>query len=109
MAQGIRAMLALRKGQVAEQVKTRLVNAENEAKYLGNNELVSSVLVGSNAFMLVVRSAHIKALKIQYAQRGIETATHFANSILWAKEFGYQVDCPNAERLRNELLMIPVY
>ncbi len=109
MAQGIRAMFALRKGQVAEQVKTRLVNAENEAKYLGNNELVSSVLVGSNAFMLVVRSAHVKALKIQYAQRGIETATHFANSIVWAKEFGYQGDCPNAERLRNELLMIPVY
>ena len=109
MAQGVRAMFALRKGQVAEQVKKRLVNAEKETKCLRNNELVSSVLVGSNAFMLVVRSAHVKALKIQYAQRGIETATHFANSILWAKEFGYQGDCPNAERLRNELLMIPVY
>lgn len=109
MSRGIRAMFALRKGQVAEQVKTRLVNAKNEAKYFGNNELVSSVLVGSNAFMLVVRSAHVKALKIQYAQRGIETATHFANSILWAREFGYRGDCPNAERLRKELLMIPVY
>lgn len=109
MARGVIAMFALRKGHVDEQVKTRLLNAEKETDGLKNNELVSSVLVGSNAFMLVARSSDVKALKAQYAQRGIETATHFANSLLWAKEFGYKGECPKAERLRNELLMIPAY
>lgn len=109
MAQGVRAMFSLRKGQVAEQVKKRLVNAEKEAECLRNNELVSNVLCGNNAFMLVARSADVKALKAQYAQRGIETATHFAHSIHWACSFGYKGDCPNAEKNVKELLMIPIY
>lgn len=109
MSEGVKAMYALRKDGVPEQVKRRLANAAKEAKSLQDNELVSNVLFGSNAFMLVVHTTNLAALKAQYARRGIETATHFANSILWAREFGYQGDCPNAERLSRELLMIPVY
>ena len=109
MSPGVQAMFALSKKDIPNQVKTRLVNAEKEADYLKDNVLVSSVLVGSNVFMVVARSADVKALKAQYAQRGIETATHFAHSIHWACSFGYKGDCPNAEKSVKELLMIPIY
>ena len=109
MSRGIRAMLALRRDAVAEQIKSRLENAEKETKVLNDNPLVSKVLCGINAFMLVVRSSNVEPLKSHYAQRGIETATHFAKSLFWAQSFGYKKDCPNAEKLVHELLMIPVY
>ena len=45
-----------------------------------------------------------------FAQRGVETATHFENAILWAKQFDYEDGtCPMAEKLTEELLMIPTY
>lgn len=109
MSHGVMSMFALRKNGVPNQVKSRLLNAEKEVELLRGNALVSNVLIGSNAFMLVVHCTNPAKLKEQYAQRGIETATHFSNSLFWAREFGYQGDCKNAERLRNELLMIPVY
>lgn len=109
MSAGVQAMLALRKGEVEGKVERRLENVMEETIRLKHNSLVTNVLCGKNAFMLVAFSTSPSALKKQYAKRGIETATHFANSILWAREFGYRGDCPNAERLRKELLMIPVY
>ena len=109
MSRGVRAMFALRKNDVPNQVQSRLLNAEKEAEVLKSNPLVTNVLIGRNAFMLVVRCTNPAKLKEQYAQNGIETATHFYNSLFWAREFGYQGECKNAERLRNESLMIPVY
>ena len=67
-------------------------------------------LVGENAFMAVVRTDEPKALKKQYAERGVETETHFKHCIEWAEEFGYvRGTCPKAEMLVNHLLMIPTY
>lgn len=109
MSRGVQSMFALRKNDVPNQVQSRLLNAEKEAEALRNNPLITNVLIGSNAFMLVARCTNPIKLKEQYAQNGIETATHFSNSLFWAREFGYQGDCKNAERLRNELLMIPIY
>ena len=109
MSRGVRAMFALQKDGVFEQIQLRLENAEKEIRVVNNNPLVKNVLLGTNAFMLVVRSSNVKELKKQYAQRGIETATHFANSLFWAKTFGYRGECPNSEILVKELLMIPVY
>ena len=109
MSRGVRAMFALRKAAVPERIQLRLKNAEKEMVVLKDNPLVIGVLCGSNAFMLLVFSSDVEALKKQYAQRGIETATHFANSLLWAKSFGYQGDCPNAEKLVKKVLMIPLY
>lgn len=109
MSRGVRAMFALQKDAVPERIQLRLDNAEEEISVLDNNPLVTNVLCGINAFMLVARSSDIQTLKKEYAQKGIETATHFANSLFWAKTFGYQGNCPNAEKLTKELLMIPVY
>lgn len=97
-----------------------LPNADNEitaqranAKQICNIQSKisnSQYMIGSNAFMAIVRTEDPIALQKEYVSRGIETATHFAHAIDWAKEFGYQLDsCPTAEKLTKQLLMIPTY
>ena len=88
-----------------------LPSAESEiAKQRQNAEKIESAFYGDNAFMAIVKYDDPSALQKQYAERGIETATHFKNAITWAKQFGYvEGSCPNAEKLVNKLLMIPTY
>lgn len=109
MAHGVQAMYATEKDSVNEQVEHRRNNAIKEKSRLQGNPLIKDILCGGNAFMLVAHCADIAPLKNAYAKAGFETATHFASCIKWARNFGYKGDCPNAERLVNELLMIPVY
>ncbi len=97
-----------------------LPNADNEitaqranAKQICNIQSKisnSQYMIGSNAFMAIVRTDDPAALKAEFAKRGVETETHFKNAITWAKQFGY-VDgsCPNADKLTKQLLMIPTY
>lgn len=109
MSTGVQAMLGLRKAAINGMISQRRENARKEMERLAGNPLVLKILLGENAFMMPVISSNPLELKKQYAQRGVETATHFANSIAWANEFGYQGDCPNAELLLKELLMVPIY
>lgn len=62
------------------------------------------------SFMQVLYCENPKEEQKSYRKKGIDTDTHFANSIIWAKEFGYiQGQCPNAEKLVSHLLMVPTY
>lgn len=71
---------------------------------------IDDLLVGENAFMAIVKCDDPAALKAEYAKRGVETATHFKNAIVWAKQFGYvEGSCLCAEELTTKLLMIPTY
>lgn len=112
MAPGIRRLYrsALTKieGQIAEQRK----NAEAmKATLIADFKLqIDDLIVGENAFMLIARTKDPAELQMLFADRGVETATHFAHAIDWAKEFGYvSGTCPMAEQLTKELLMIPTY
>lgn len=109
MSLGVRAMYGLRKDAVNFQIARRKENAMKESELLSHNSLASKVLCGENAFMLVVVSTNPSSLRSCYAERGVETATHFSNTITWAKEFGYRGDCPKAEKMMETLLMVPVY
>lgn len=109
MSRGVQAVYEMEKDNVAGQIVQRRAQAEREAARLKSNPLVKEVLYGENAFMLVVRCTDPVALKAQYEREGIEAATHFANCIRWARNDGYNGDCPNAEKLVKELLMIPTY
>lgn len=75
-----------------------------------NAEKIDGAFYGENAFMAILRTDDLEALKAAYAAKGVETETHFKNAIVWAKQFGY-VDgsCPTAEELTKKLLMIPTY
>jgi len=109
MAPGIRrlykAWLPNSDAEIAKQKR----NVER-IRGLGISGLVDEWLEGDNAFMLVARCENPEELKKWFAERGVETETHFKHAIDWAKEFGYQHgSCPMAEKLTKQLLMIPTY
>lgn len=75
-----------------------------------NAEKIDGAIYGDNAFMAIVRTDEPVALKAEYAAKGVETETHFKHCIEWAEQFGYKRgDCPKAEELTKQLLMIPTY
>lgn len=91
-------------------IEQRKTNAEQIALSIKNDFNYVSLFCGMNAFMLVAKLNEPNKLKKILAKKGIESATHFSNAIVWAKQFGYiDGNCPTAEILTKELLMIPTY
>ena len=91
-------------------IEQRKSNAERISLLVKNEFNDVSLLCGMNAFMLVAKLNVPNKLKKRLVDKGIESATHFSNAIVWAKQFGYtDGSCPTAERLTKELLMIPTY
>lgn len=109
MAPGVRRMYEAWLPNAESEIARQKHNAEqicNLQSEIKNRQCI----IGDNAFMAIVRCDNPEALQKEFAQRGVETATHFKNAIVWAKEFGYiPGSCPTAERLTKELLMIPTY
>ena len=112
MASGIRRLYRYALPEITAMIERQIQNVEAiKALVTGNRKLdIEDWIVGENAFMAVVRTDEPNALKKQYAERGVETETHFKHCIEWAEEFGYvRGTCPKAEMLVNHLLMIPTY
>ena len=110
MANGVRRIYQQALPDILHAIELRKQNAQDIADSLLRENLVQSAWYGENAFMLIARCENPKHLQAYFAQHGIETATHFAKTIEWAKQFGYTDGaCPIAERLTKELIMIPTY
>lgn len=110
MASGIRRMYHAALPTIQKQIETQCKNAKSIAELLQFNKNVVETFYGENAFMVIARCNNPKSLQIAFAQRGIETATHFVHAIDWAETFGYKRGtCPMAEKLTKQLLMIPTY
>ena len=110
MAQGVSRMYQLALPTIAELIQQQRANAQQTADTLMSKGLADRVWYGDNAFMAIARTKDITGLSKYLAARGVESATHFARAIEWAKEFGYtEGQCPMAERLVKELVMIPTY
>ena len=108
MAPGIRRLYKAWLPSAEREIERQRKNATLTSERL--KELKIESLIGENAFMLIAKTQDPAALQAWFAERGVETATHFSRAIDWATEFGYSVgSCPNAERLTKELLMIPTY
>ena len=109
MAPGIRRLYSAWLPSADEAIAAQKQNAEaicNLQSSISNPQY----LIGDNAFMLIARCENPEELRTSFAERGIETATHFAHTIEWAKQFGYiPGSCPKAEELTKHLLMIPTY
>ena len=88
-----------------------LPNAAIEiAKQRRNAEQINGAFYGDNAFMAVVRTDTPDTMKKEFADKGVEAATHFKHCIEWVRKFGYKEgSCPKAEELAQKLLMIPTY
>lgn len=110
MAKGVSRMYQQALPTLAEQIRQQRANAQQMADALISKGLAEQVWYGDNAFMLIARTKDTLGLSKYLAERGLESATHFARSIEWAKQFGYtEGQCPMAERLTKELIMIPTY
>ena len=110
MAKGISRMYLHALPSINQQIQQQLTNAQYITNILIDKQLVDQVWCGNNAFMLIARTKDTIGLSKYLADHGVESATHFARVIEWAKEFGYtEGQCPMAERLTKELIMIPTY
>ena len=109
MAPGVRRLYRAWLPYAEEAIATQRANAETiiNLQYPISN---LKFILGDNVFMLIVRTQDPQAMKIWFAEQGIETETHFKNAIIWAKQFGYiEGSCPKTEVLTKQLLMIPTY
>ena len=110
MAKGVSRMYQQALPTIAEQIQQQRANAQQVADTLLSKGLAEQVWYGDNAFMAIARTKDTIGLSKYLAARGVESATHFARSIEWAKEFGYtKGQCPMTEKLTKELIMIPTY
>ena len=110
MAKGVSRMYQRALPTIPQEIAQQQHNAQAIADYLLDQKWTQHTWWGDNAFMLIAQTSDTEALKNHLLQHGVETATHFARAIEWAKEFGYtEGQCPMAERLTKELIMIPTY
>ena len=110
MPKGVSRMYQQALPTIAEQIQQQRANAQQMADPLLSKGLAEQVWYGDNAFMLIARTKDTIDLSKYLADRGVESATHFARAIEWAKQFGYtEGQCPMTERLTKELIMIPTY
>ncbi len=98
---GVAAIYRQQKPSISKLISMRKLNALDIQNIL-------PVKIGCNAFMAVCICDDPK--KTARTFKGVETATHFAHCIDWAKYYGYQVgDCPTTEYMTKHLLVIPTY
>ena len=110
MCKGIRAIYSEEIGHVPQNIARRVENVEKLKMQTVLKDNAIQSLVGINAFMLVIRCQYPERLQKKLRALGLDSATHFSNALVWAKEFGYcSGDCPNTEKMINQLLMIPTY
>ena len=110
MANGISRMYQNYIASNNNEVECQLANAALIQTLLSVLSSVQTVWWGDNAFMAIARCKDVSTVQQFMAEHGVETATHFANCISWAKQLGYQDgSCPIAEKLVHELVMIPTY
>ena len=110
MAKGVNRMYQQALPTIGGQIQQQRTNAQLIVDALISKGLAEQVWYGDNAFMAIARTKDTMSLLKYLAAHGVESATHFARSIEWAKEFGCtEGQCPMAESLTKELIMIPTY
>lgn len=110
MANGVSRVYQHTLPMVEELIHVQRINGLSIVSTLIEKQLADKVWYGDNAFMVIARTKDPMRLTKFLAKKGVESATHFARAIEWAKDFGYIYgQCPIAEKLIKELIMIPTY
>lgn len=110
MANGVSRVYQHTLPMVEELIHVQRINGQSIVSTLIEKQLADKVWYGDNAFMVIARTKDPMRLTKYLAKKGVESATHFARAIEWAKDFGYiDGQCPIAEKLIKELIMIPTY
>lgn len=110
MSKGVSRMYQRALPTISQEIAQQQRNAQFVADRLLDQKMAQHVWYGENAFMLIAKTEDPEVLKNHLMQHGVESATHFARAIEWAREFGYTPgECPTAELLTKKLVMIPTY
>lgn len=110
MAKGVSRIYQRALPTISKEIAQQQHNAQLVADCLLDQNWAQRAYYGENAFMLIARTKDTMGVSKYLADRGVESATHFARAIEWANQFGYTEGlCPMAERLTKELIMIPTY
>ena len=110
MAKGVSRMYHQALPTISQEIANQQHNAQAIADYLLEHKWAQRAWWGENAFVLIAQTEEPEVLKNHLIQHGVESATHFARAIEWAREFGYTPgECPTAEQLTKKILMIPTY
>ena len=110
MPKGVSRMYQRALPTIPQEIAQQQRNAQFVADRLLDQKMAQRAWYGENAFMLIAQTEEPEVLKNHLMQHGVESATHFARAIEWAREFGYTPgECPTAEQLTKKLLMIPTY
>lgn len=110
MAKGVSRMYQQALPTISQEIANQQRNAQFVADRLLDQKMAQRVWYSENAFMLIAQTDKPEVLKNHLMQHGVESATHFARAIEWAREFGYTPgECPMAELLTKKLVMIPTY
>ena len=92
---------------VPQQLAVQRKAASMWMKAMGMEERTNS---NCNYFMLPVLVGNRDELIQNYQKKGFEIGPHFSESIVWATKFGYKPrDCLNAEKMCEEILVLPTY
>ena len=111
MSLRIRAMFAETSLSLDDCIRERMLRATQIESDMSTIPGVRKVLSGSiNGFMAIADCEDQSSVKELLRKKGLEAETHFGHCIEWAKQFGYvEGDCPHAEGLTQNLLMVPTY
>ena len=110
MAKGVSRMYQQALPTISQEIANQQRNAQFVADRLLDQKMAQRVWYSENAFMHIAQTDKPEVLKNHLMQHGVESATHFARAIEWAREFGYtHGECPMAELLTKKLVMIPTY
>ena len=110
MSLGIQRIFSLVRTEVPAQIAHQQEHARAIAQLLSADANVEKIMIGANAFMIIVVCHSPETLKNKLAHLGIESDTHFKHWTVWATQFGYHLgSCSQAEALLNKCLMIPTY
>ena len=111
MSNGVRSIFESERSSFPGAIAQRLENTQKMESILTRTPGVRNVLSGSiNGFMAIAYCDNLPLAMSEMRRKRIETATHFAHCIYWAKEFGYTTGtCPKTEKLISHLLMAPTY
>ena len=108
MCRGVSAIFLKEKDYVLDKIAWRKNCCSRILNMLPDG--VTHYYLGENCFMLVLKCVVPSAVKAYFREQGVETDSHFKYALIWAEEFGYKRgDCPNAEMVCDEILVLPTY
>lgn len=112
MSQLVKNRLIIEKSDIDSYLIKQTRNASTWNDFLKQSKKNIWVIYDSNSnfFMLPIWCENKSEFIAEMESKGIEVATHFDKSLIWAEQFGYKIgSCSNTENLLKHLVQLPCH